>query len=147
MRRSDIVCALLLGGAGLFAIFFLIPRYVAPSPWAGDLPPSFMPYVAAIAGTVAMAVLLAERLLIPSAANEPAPFTRRSASYLAVVTLVLAVAFLLFEHIGYLFGAAFLVAGFMTIARAGARATAIAAVAFPVVLWLLFNELLGFPLP
>lgn len=147
MRRSDIVCALLFGGAGLFAIFFLIPRYVAPSPWAGDLPPSFMPYVAAIAGTVAMAALLAERLLVSSTADEPAPFTRRSAAYIGVVSLVLVTAFLLFEHVGYLFGAAFLVAGFMTIARAGARATAIAAVAFPVVLWLLFNELLGFPLP
>jgi hypothetical protein len=40
-----------------------------------------------------------------------------------------------------------LVAGFMILARAELRVIVGTAILFPIVLWLLFDKLLGFPLP
>ncbi len=144
MRRTDVVTALGLVVLGLVTLFYLIPNYVAPSPWGGDLSPAFMPYVAAAIGTVAMAWLFVARLM--GAADEPAPLTGGSWAFIGWVVLVLAVTFVLFDRVGYLSGAAFIVAGFMVLARANVRATVAATVAFPTALWLLFDRLLGFPL-
>jgi Fe2+ transport system protein B len=147
MRRTDIVTAAVLIGFGLVAILYLIPTYVAPSPWRGDLSPAFMPYVAALLGTAAMVALLVERLVRSPGNDGPAPLTKQSFAFVGAVVFVLAVTYLLLEHVGYLAGAAFIVAGFMTMARAGVRATLLAALAFPATLWFVFDRLLGFPLP
>jgi hypothetical protein len=147
MRRTDLVTAAVLLGLGLVTIFYLIPAYVAPSPWQGDLPPAFMPYVAALLGAAAMVALLVQRLTRAPADDRPAPLTRQSFAFVGAVVFVLAAAFLLLEHVGYLAGAAFIVAGFMTMARADVRATLLATLGFPVTLWLVFDRLLGFPLP
>lgn len=147
MRRTDLVTAAVLIGLGLVAIVYLIPRYVAPSPWRGDLSPAFMPYVAALLATAAMVALLVQRLVRPHGDEEPAPLTRQSFAFVGAAAFVLAGAYLLLERVGYLAGAAFIVAGFMTMARAGVRATLLATLAFPAGLWLVFDRLLGFPLP
>ena len=78
---------------------------------------------------------------------EPAPLERGSASFIALAVAVLLATFVLLEEAGYLAGAACIVAGFMALARAGWRATLVAAVVFPLALWGLFDRLLGFPLP
>lgn len=147
MRRTDIVTAAVLVAFGFVAILYLIPAYVAPSPWRGDLSPAFMPYVAATLGTAAMLALLGDGLARPRGAEAPAPLTRRSFAFVGAAILVLGITYLLLEHAGYLAGAAFIVAGFMTMARAGVRATLLATLGFPVALWLVFDRLLGFPLP
>lgn len=146
MRRTDVISAGGLIALGLVTIFYLIPNYVAPSPWSGDLSPAFMPYVAAALGTVAMAWLLVERLVRAGDDAEPAPLARSSWVFIGSVAVVLAVTFVLFDRVGYLWGAAFIVAGFMVLAKASVRATVAAAVTFPVVLWVLFDRLLEFPL-
>lgn len=147
MRRTDLVTAAVLLSLGLVAVLYVIPTYVAPSPWRGDLSPAFMPYVAALLGMAAMAALLFQRLAHPRGNEEAAPLTRSSFVFVGTVSFVLAATYLLLEHVGYLAGAAFIVAGFMTMARAGVRATLLATLAFPVTLWLVFDRLLGFPLP
>jgi hypothetical protein len=60
---------------------------------------------------------------------------------------VLAVTFLLMDVFGFLVGATAIVAGFMALARADIKVMVGTAIAFPVALWLLFDKLLGFPLP
>jgi ABC-type Co2+ transport system permease subunit len=147
MRRTDLVTAAVLLVSSLVAIFYLIPTYVAPSPWQGDLSPAFMPYVAALLGMAAMIALLVQRLARAHGGDDPPPLTRRSFAFVGAVVFVLAATYLLLEHVGYLAGAAFIVAGFMTMARAGVRATLLAAIAFPVSLWFVFDRLLGLPLP
>lgn len=147
MRRTDLVTAAVLVVFGVIAILYVIPTYVAPSPWQGDLSPAFMPYVAAMLGTAAMLALLVQRLRRAPDTDEPPPLTRQSFAFLGAAVFVLAAAYLLLEHVGYLAGAALIVAGFMTLARAGVRATLLATLAFPVALWLVFDRLLGFPLP
>jgi hypothetical protein len=106
-----------------------------------------MPYVAAALATVSMGVLFGSRLLRSAPTAEPAPFARSSAAFIAVAVAVLVATFVLLEEGGYLAGAACIVAGFMALARAGWRATVVAAVLFPLALWGLFDRLLGFPLP
>ena len=147
MRRTDLVTAAVLLSLGLVAVLYVIPTYVAPSPWRGDLSPAFMPYVAALLGMAAMVALFFQRLARPHGDEESAPLTRSSFLFVGAASLVLAATYLLLEHIGYLAGAAFIVAGFMTMARAGVRATLLATLAFPLTLWLVFDRLLGFPLP
>lgn len=147
MRRADLISAAVFAGLGLVAIFYLIPNYVAPSPWSGDLSPAFMPYLAAVLGTGAMVLLFFVRLLRRVSDDEVAPLTDGSWAFIASAAAVMAAAFMLFEHAGYVWGAAFIVAGFMALVRASAWVIAAAAVAFPAALWLLFDRLLGFPLP
>jgi hypothetical protein len=67
--------------------------------------------------------------------------------FIGAATAVLATTFLLMQHFGYLAGAAAIVAGFMLMARARPKIVVIMTAALPLVLWLFFEKLLGFPLP
>lgn len=147
MRRADLISAALLVALGLATIFVIIPRYVTGSALGGDLSPAFMPYVAAELATGAAVLLLAGTIRRTADADEPAPLPKGSWIFVATTAGVLAATVALMSYFGYLAGAAAIVAGFMWIARASVRVVAGTAVAFPVVLWLLFDRLLGFPLP
>jgi hypothetical protein len=147
MRRTDIISAGVFLLLGLLAIFAVIPTYVAGGADDGDLSPAFMPYVAATLGTGAMALLLVARLVGRSADEEPAPLPKDSWYFLGAAAAVLAVAFVLMDFFGYLWGAAAIVAGFMSLARANLKVVVGTAIVFPLALWLLFAKLLGFPLP
>jgi hypothetical protein len=147
VRRAELVIAALFAVLGLVTIFVLVPRYVAGSAPAEDLSPAFMPYVAAALGTGAMALLFVTRLLGPAPAEDATPLPARSWVFIGSSAAVLAGAFVLMDLLGYLAGAAALVAGFLLMVRAGIKVVIGAAVLFPLALWLLFDRLLDFPLP
>ena len=133
---------------GLVTLFFVIPRYGGGGALDGDLAPAFMPYVATVLGTGAMALLLLARLVGAGGADsEPAPLPARSWTFIGTAAAVLAAAFVLMSYIGYVAGAAALAVGFMALARTSVRAALIATVALPAALWLLLERVLGFPLP
>ena len=147
MRRTDIVTAGLFIVIGLVTIVYVIPTYVMGGTDSDDLSPAFMPYVAAVIATVAATGLLVTRLVRRSAQEEPTPLPWESWLFLAASVVVLGVTFVLMDRVGYLWGAASVVGGFMLLARAPAGIIVGTAIAFPVALWLLFDKLLGFPLP
>lgn len=108
---------------------------------------SFMPYVAAALGLAALALLGALRVVRGAAPGEPGSLSGRGWLFISTAATVLAVTFVLMQRFGYLAGAAAIVAGFMLMAHARPRIVVIVTVALPVVLWLFFEKLLGFPLP
>jgi hypothetical protein len=146
MRRADLITAGLLVLLGLVTILVMIPTYVTGSARSGDLSPAFMPYVAAGLGTGAMALLFVVRLA-RSGTDEPAPLSGASWRFICTAAFVLGVTVVLMDRLGYLAGAAVIVAGFMALARADLKVIVGAAISFPVALWLLFDKALGFPLP
>lgn len=147
MRRADLISAALFVVLGLVTIFAIIPAHVAGSSLGDDLSPAFMPYVAAALATGTMALLFVSRLARKQGNDEPAPLPAPSWVFIATAAAILAATFFLMSTFGYLAGAAAIVAGFMALARARLTVAAAAALAFPPVLWLLFDRLLGFPLP
>lgn len=147
MRLADIISATILCALGLIAIVAIIPAQVAGDGGVGDLSPAFMPYVAAIIATATMALLLVARLARAAASEEPVPLTTGSWLFIATAAAALAGAFFLMQHFGYLVGAAAIVAAFMAMARARPAVVVAVAATFPPALWLLFDKLLGFPLP
>ena len=147
MRRADLISAGLLVVLGCVALLYVIPNFVTAGAEGDDVSPAFMPYVAASLATVSMVILLGSRWLRTPVSDEAAPFTRASAAFIGIAIVVLLATFVLLEEVGYRAGAACIVAGFMAMARAGWRATLVAAVVFPLALWGLFDRLLGFPLP
>ncbi|MBN1238355.1 MAG: tripartite tricarboxylate transporter TctB family protein [Gammaproteobacteria bacterium] len=147
MRRADLISGALFVALGLVTILVIIPRYVTGGALGANLSPAFMPYVAAALATGAAALLCAGAIKRRAGADEPAPLPKGSWIFVATTAGVLAATFALMSYLGYLAGAAAIVAGFMGIARASVRVVVGAAAAFPVVLWLLFDRLLGFPLP
>ncbi|HEY8521539.1 MAG TPA: tripartite tricarboxylate transporter TctB family protein [Gammaproteobacteria bacterium] len=147
MRRTDLISAGVLGLLGLLMIFVIIPRQVTQDVGLGDLPPALMPYVAAVLATAAALLLLVARLVRAPETDEPAPLDRASWLFVLAAGAVLAGAFVLMQLLGYLAGAVVLVAGFTALGGASKKATAGLAVLFPLALWLLFDRVLGFPLP
>lgn len=147
MRRADIITAVFFCVLGLITICVIIPAYVTGGAQDGELSPAFMPYVAAVLGTGAAALLLVARLARKPTDDEPAPLQKGSWLFIAAATVVVAVTFLLMEMFGFLVGATVIVAGFMALARANLKIVVGSAISFPVALWLLFDKLLGFPLP
>jgi len=111
-----------------------------------NLSPAFMPYLAAVSGLGALALMFAAGLT-RSGRSVPVQLRRESWVFILAATSVLGMAFMLMNQFGYLFGAAAIVAGFMTLARAGLKTMIATTIVFPLVLWLLFEKLLGFPLP
>jgi hypothetical protein len=147
MRRADVVCAVIFVALGLLLIFHIIPHQVTGGTGGHELPPSFMPYVATGIATLAMALLLLRRLLAGRAVDDTAPLDRESFAFIGTAALVLAGAVVAMTFLGYIAGAAVIVAGFMTLARASVRIVLVSTILFPVALWLLFDQALGFPLP
>jgi tripartite-type tricarboxylate transporter receptor subunit TctC len=112
-----------------------------------ELSPTFMPYVAAAFGAAALALMLIARLAGGRIEAEQASMSARSWLFICLAAAVLAAAFTLMDLYGYFFGASAIVAGFMALARAKLWIIVGAGILFPVALWLLFDKLLGFPLP
>jgi tripartite-type tricarboxylate transporter receptor subunit TctC len=112
-----------------------------------ELSSSFMPYVAAALGAGALALMLVARLVRSTGGVDPIRLSGESWRYICTAAVVLAASFLLIDRFGYLPGAMAVVAGFMILARAELRVIVGTAILFPIVLWLLFDKLLGFPLP
>ncbi len=146
MRRAELFLAAVFVVLGLVTIVVLVPKYVAGSIDAEDLSPAFMPYVATALGTGAMVLLFLTRLA-PGGGEDRTPLPARSWAFIGAATAVLVVAFVLMDTIGYIAGAAAIVAGFLLMVRASMRVVLGVTIAFPVGLWLLFDKLLGFPLP
>lgn len=147
MRRVEIVTAALLVVAGLGALGVLIPRYVVGAPASVGLSPKFMPYVAAALATAAALHLLVAALLRRNGGGRPAPLTLESLRFACAAAVVLGGSYLLMSRLGYLSGAAALVAGVLVVARAKLVTIVVTAVAAPVALWLAFAWLLATPLP
>ncbi len=147
MRREEIVVAATLVAAGLLTIAVVIPRYVAGGTVGGGLSPAFMPYVAAGLATLAAFGMLLQGLRRRDAAHEHARSTRADLRFVGGAAVVLGASYALMISIGYLSGGIVLVAGLLKLARVPAVPLAIAAVAAPVALWLLFVGLLAMPLP
>jgi hypothetical protein len=143
VRRAELIVAVALLVSGLLTIAVVIPRYVAGAPLSGGLSPAFMPYVAAGLATLAALGMLLESLR----AREASLATRLNLRFLFASAAVLGASFALMTWVGYVIGGAVLVAGILALARVKPLPLAIAAVAAPVALWLLFVALLATPLP
>ena len=113
----------------------------------GDLSLFFMPYVAVALGVIAMILMLAARILHGRNNSESSLLPLASWVSIGTATAVLSVTLALMNFYGYLAGATTIVAGFMLMARARIWVVLGTAIALPVGLWLLFEKLLGFPLP
>lgn len=143
MRRDELIVAVTLVVGGLLTIAVVIPRYVASAPLSGGLSPAFLPYVAAgLATLAALGVLLQCKR-----ASAETSVARVDLRFLFASAAVLAASYVLMTWFGYMIGAAALVAGLLKLARVKLVPLAIAAVAAPLALWLLFVALLATPLP
>jgi tripartite-type tricarboxylate transporter receptor subunit TctC len=111
------------------------------------LSPDFMPVLAAALGIVALTLMLVARLTRRGDRSTVSDMTPDSWRFAGAAVALLAGAFILMGAFGYLVGAIALVGGFMTLARADRWTAVTVALVFPVVLWLLFDRLLQFPLP
>ena len=146
MRAVDCAAAALLAAAGFATIFVFIPMTV-DDPGLDDLPPAFMPEVAAILMT-ALAVLLALRSLWRREEAEEPALDRRHAGFVLLAILWLAAAFAAVALAGYLVGGAVSIVGAMLLMRIR-RPLLIGGVACaaPLVLWAVFWQVLTIPLP
>ena len=146
MRAVDCAAAALLAAAGFATIFVFIPMTV-DDPGLGDLPPSFMPEVAGVLMTT-LAILLGLRSLRRRKGAEEPPLDRRHASFVLLAILWLAGAFAAVALAGYLVGGAVAVVGAMLLMRIR-RPSLIGGVACaaPLVLWVVFWQVLTIPLP
>jgi FtsH-binding integral membrane protein len=113
----------------------------------GELSPVFMPYVAAAIGCLALLLMAAARLTGGSSAAGQRALPSRSWLFIAAAVAVMAVGFTAMSVYGYLTGAAATIAGFLMLGRADLRVVIGGAILLPLLLWLLFSKLLGFPLP
>jgi len=148
VRRQDHVVALALVAGGLLAILVVIPRYVDGGAVGDGLSPAFMPYVAAGIATLAALAMLFERPREREVSEEgSARLTRANVAFLCAAAAVLAASYALMSSFGYVIGGVVLMAGLLKLAHVKTVPLAIAAVAAPAVLWLLFVELLAMPLP
>jgi hypothetical protein len=77
----------------------------------------------------------------------PARLTRANWRFLGLAAAVLVASYVLMTYFGYVIGGAVLMAGLLKLARVEPLPLAIAAVAAPVALWLVFVGLLAMPLP
>jgi hypothetical protein len=145
MRRTDLLTAALLVLAGVGAIGWLIPRYVADTGASSALPPAFMPYVAAGLLTAAALGWLLSTLWQHDQSDTP--LTLGSLRFLLASLAVLCGACVLMNVAGYIAGGTALVAGMLLVARARPVTILVTAVAAPAALWALFVQLLGTPLP
>jgi tripartite-type tricarboxylate transporter receptor subunit TctC len=114
---------------------------------AYDLSASFMPVVAAALVAGSLLLILIARLGQLDTDTRRRAMPKDSWVFLGSAIAVLAIAFAVMSTFGYLPGAGITVAGFMLLGRAHIRLVVAWAVAFPIVLWLLFSKVLGFPLP
>lgn len=146
MRRVELVTAALLVVAGLGALGVLIPHYVVGAPASVGLSPRFMPYVAAALATAAALYMLVAALLRRNG-DGAAPFALETLRFSCAAAAVLGGSYLLMSRLGYLPGAAALVAGLLAVARTKLVTIVVTAVAAPVALWLAFAWLLATPLP
>jgi hypothetical protein len=121
-----------------------------------ELSPRFMPYVAAGLLLLSLALITIGRLRAPAAsATGSAAGPARSAGarvardwrFAPPAIAVLVIAFALTATAGYLAGTAFMVCGFMLLGRTDWKTAIVFAVLIPVLVWLLFSRLLGYPLP
>jgi len=114
----------------------------------GDrLSPAFMPIVAATLGGIAVVALCVAGLFARQGVAAATATRRIDWTFVGAAAAVMAAAFAIMTLLGYLPGAAVMVAGFMALGRASLRVIIGSAILLPVALWLLFAELLGFPLP
>ncbi|MCY4551100.1 MAG: tripartite tricarboxylate transporter TctB family protein [Defluviicoccus sp.] len=146
MRAIDCAAGALLAAAGFATIFVFIPMTV-DDPGLDDLPPAFMPEIAAILMT-ALAVLLALRGLRRREATEEPALDRRHAKFVFLAMLWLAAAFAAVALASYLVGGAVAIVGAMLLMRIR-RPLVIGGVACaaPLVLWAVFWQVLTIPLP
>ena len=144
---------------------------------AGDLPASFMPWVATLLIAAAVVPMLAAPVRLrrrsqsqdqsqgrgqgqgrglargqPQSQGQSRPDDSNPDGgidwrFVASAVFVLLVTFWTMRRLGYIPGAIVIVVGFMVLGRAGRLAVAVSALALPLGLWLLFSRLLGFPLP
>lgn len=147
MRKDELSIAVALVVAGLLTIAVVIPRYVVGSPIGTGLSPAFMPYVAAGLATLAALGMLLESFGRRDASAGSAGLTRANLKFLCACAVVLGASYALMSLFGYVAGGVALVAGVLALARVAPMTLAIAAVAAPVALWLLFVGLLATPLP
>lgn len=147
MRRQELVVAAALVAGGLLAILVVIPRYVAGDSVGDGLSPAFMPYVAAGLATLSALGMLFERPRERDPSAGGARLTRANVMFLCAAAAVLGASYALMSSFGYVIGGVVLMAGLLALARVKPVPLAIAAVAAPAALWLLFVELLAMPLP
>jgi len=148
MRRTEIISAAVLVLFSSVVIVAVIPTYVAGGGQEIDLPPAFMPYIAAGTLLLVMIIYGGLRLLRRYPDDELAgPIALGSWLYVAAVVATFVATFVVTSMFGYLAGAPLIVAGFMAIARAKPTVVLGTAIAFPVAIWLFMEKLLGFPLP
>ena len=120
---------------------------VADNSDSGELSPFFMPAVAAAIGLLAIMLVALQRARGARVPPSPAVMTLRSWQFVGAAVSVLAIGFFAMALLGYLPGGAAIVLGFMLIGRADVRIVLASAIGLPLLLWLLFSQLLGFPLP
>ncbi len=146
MRAADGIAAALIGAFGLVTLLVFIPQTI-DDPGLGDLSPAFMPRVVALL-LIGLAALLALRSLRRREAADEPPLTRRHGIFVLMAAAWLAAVFGLLVWAGYFAGGAAAVAGAM-LAMGDRRPAIIGATvcAAPLVLWAVFRQLLGIPLP
>ncbi|OWL83332.1 tripartite tricarboxylate transporter TctB family protein [Halopseudomonas aestusnigri] len=144
-RTLDLWAGLLIVLAGLIGLLYLIPNYIGNG-FGFGLSPRFFPY--ACVGTItALGALLCINRLCSRVDARRIDFSRRHLGRLLLLTGLMAGSLALIQWLGYLAGAALLVATFM-LAMGERRPSRIlpTATLWPLALWLLFKFALGAPL-
>ncbi|UJJ32232.1 tripartite tricarboxylate transporter TctB family protein [Halopseudomonas maritima] len=144
-RTLDLWAGLLIVLAGLAGLLYLIPAHIGDG-FGFGLSPRFFPYLC-IGATTALGALLLLNRLLSGAETRRIEFSRRHLGRLLLLVALLAGSLALIQWLGYLVGAAFLVAAFM-LAMGEKRISRIlpTATLWPLALWLLFKLALGAPL-
>ncbi|MBM7332577.1 tripartite tricarboxylate transporter TctB family protein [Alcanivorax marinus] len=146
-RIVDLSAGVLVTLAGLFSVFYLIPQHISSGMGFGLSPRAF-PYLCAGAVTVLGVALVIFSARDRALAERPAPVSRAALKRLVVVLAVLALVLALMQWVGFLAAAVVAVALLMLLM--GERRwlpIVLTSLGWSLFLWVLFDRVLGTPLP
>jgi ABC-type Co2+ transport system permease subunit len=150
MRRADIISAGVIVAFGLFVLLVAIPRWV-PGHLEGNygLRAQDFPILTALTLTLLALGLLVHRIGQPRRGEEENnPIPASSWRFLGLASGVLVAIWLLLDIFGFAAGGPFTIAAFMIVMgeRRPLHVVALSLLA-PLAVWLLFWQILKFPLP
>lgn len=146
-RKLEAMAGIVIAIAGLATLVFLIPTYVATG-FGFGLSPRVFPYVCAAAITALGLLLLLTRVVGEGGSGAISPVTVPMMRVFALIVGALALSIAVLSVFGYFAGGIVMVASFMILMgeRSLLKVFSVSAI-WTSALWILFEKMLGTPLP
>ncbi len=147
MRRFEMWLGLSTVFVSLFALFWVIPRFIEPSDFS-QVSPALLPRVATSLIGILGALMFLSRLISSEGNDIPMPFALKDLANLGLVVLIFVVGSQLILKAGFLIGGVALVAALMVYLKERNWITILLVSGLtPAVLWVIFEFLIGSNLP